>query len=55
MEHFEGLNFRMFEEKDVDLFTLMFKKAFDKDSQIHLGKNSALPIYLLEKIMKNKK
>jgi hypothetical protein len=39
MENFEGLTFRKFEENDVGLFIEMFKKAFDKDSQIHLGKN----------------
>ena len=39
MEKFSELSFRKFEENDVDLFTQMFKKAFDKDSQIHLGVN----------------
>ena len=45
MENFEGLSFRKFEENDVDLFTQMFKKAFDKDSQIHLGENGGPPGY----------
>ena len=39
MENFDGLSFRKFEENDVELFTQMFKEAFDKDSQIHLGEN----------------
>jgi len=37
MENFGGLGFRKFEKSDLDLFTQMFKKAFDNDSQIHLG------------------
>jgi len=40
MENFGGLSFRKFEKIDVGLFTQMFKKAFDKDSQIHLGIDS---------------
>jgi hypothetical protein len=39
MENFGELSFRKFEESDVDLFTQMFKRAFDRDSQIHLGEN----------------
>ena len=39
MESFDGLNFRKFEEKDVNSFKQMFKNAFDKDSQMHLGEN----------------
>ena len=39
MESFGGLVFRKFEENDVNLFAQMFKNAFDKDSQIHLGEN----------------
>jgi GNAT superfamily N-acetyltransferase len=39
MENFGGLSFRKFEENDIYLFTQMFKNAFDKDSQIHLGEN----------------
>ncbi len=39
MENFGGLSFKKFVEDDVSLFTQMFKKAFDKDYQIHLGKN----------------
>ena len=39
MENFDGLNFRKFEENDVNLFKQMFKNVFDKDSQMHLGEN----------------
>jgi predicted acetyltransferase len=45
MENFSGLSFRKFLENDVDLFTQMFKKAFDKDSQIHLGRDGGPPGY----------
>ena len=39
MENFSGLSFRKFDVNDVDLFTKMFKEAFNKDSQIHLGED----------------
>jgi hypothetical protein len=45
MENFKGLDFRKFEENDVGLFDQMFKRAFDKDSQIHLGKDGGPPGY----------
>ena len=45
MELFNGLGFRKFDESDVELFTEMFKNAFDKDSQIHLGENGGPPGY----------
>jgi GNAT superfamily N-acetyltransferase len=37
MENFCGLNFKPFKENDVERFAPIFKRAFDKDSQIHLG------------------
>ena len=43
MENFEGLSFRKFEEKDVDLFAQIFKKAFDRDTQIHLNEEEGGP------------
>jgi N-acetylglutamate synthase-like GNAT family acetyltransferase len=45
MEIFNGLSFRKFEENDVDLFTQIFKNAFDRDSQIHLGRDGGPPGY----------
>ena len=39
------MDFRKFEENDVGLFNQMFKKAFDKDSQIHLERNGGPPGY----------
>jgi hypothetical protein len=45
MENFDGLSFREFVESDVGLFTQIFKKAFDKDAQIHLGENGGPPGY----------
>jgi GNAT superfamily N-acetyltransferase len=45
MEKFGGLDFKKFEENDVGVFTEMFKKAFDKDSQIHLGRDGGPPGY----------
>jgi hypothetical protein len=35
MQSFDGLDFRKFEENDVGVFAQMFKKALDRDSQIH--------------------
>ena len=37
MENFGGLSFKEFEDNDVEYFTKIMKRAFDKDSQIHLG------------------
>jgi GNAT superfamily N-acetyltransferase len=45
MEKFGGLIFKPFEENDVELLAQMFKKAFDKDSQIHLGEDGGPPGY----------
>ena len=36
MENFGGLSFKGFEDNDVECFTKIMKRAFDKDSQIHL-------------------
>jgi GNAT superfamily N-acetyltransferase len=43
MEEFDGLNFRQFEENDVNLFFQIFKKAFDRDTQIHLNEQEGGP------------
>ena len=43
MENFDGLNFRKFETNDVDLFIQIFKKAFDKDTRIHLNEEEGGP------------
>ena len=43
MEEFENLSFRKFEAADVESFTPMMKKAFDKDTQIHLGEKEGGP------------
>ena len=43
MENFNGLEFRKFEEGDIDLYTKMFKKAFDRDTQIHLNEEEGGP------------
>ena len=43
MEEFEDLSFRKFEAADVESFTPMMKKAFDKDTQIHLGEKEGGP------------
>jgi GNAT superfamily N-acetyltransferase len=37
MENFNGLCFKSFEESDVEILAPLFKRAFDRDSQIHLG------------------
>jgi len=39
MDRYEGLMFKPFEGTDVKILTPIFKRAFDKDSQIHLGIN----------------
>jgi hypothetical protein len=43
MENFGGLNFKKFEENDVEIFTQIMKRAFDKDTQIHLNEEEGGP------------
>jgi len=43
MENFGGLSFRKFEKDDVECFTPIMKRAFDKDTQIHLGEEEGGP------------
>ena len=43
MENFNGLSFRKFVESDIDCFTKIMKRAFDKDAQIHLGEEEGGP------------
>jgi hypothetical protein len=43
MEIFCGFNFRKFEENDVKTFSPIMKQSFDKDFQIHLGKDAGGP------------
>ena len=37
MENFNGLMFKNFNENDIECFSKIMKRAFDKDSQIHLN------------------
>jgi len=37
MEKYEYLSFKPFEESDIETLSPLMKRAFDKDSQIHLG------------------
>ena len=43
MENYCGLSFRKFTENDVECFTKIMKRAFDKDTQIHTGQNEGGP------------
>ncbi|MDR1218080.1 MAG: GNAT family N-acetyltransferase [Treponema sp.] len=43
MEIFCDFNFRRFEENDVKTFSPIMKQSFDKDFQIHLGKDAGGP------------
>ena len=45
MESFDGLEFKLFEEADVELFAKMFRDAFDRDAQMRLGENGGPPGY----------
>jgi len=35
MEKFDGLDFKVFDEKDVKIFTPIMKRAYDEDSKMH--------------------
>jgi len=43
MENYCGLTFRKFMEGDVECFTQIMKRAFDKDTQIHTGEKEGGP------------
>ena len=43
MENFNELCFRKFTKNDVECFTEIMRKAFDKDTQIHLGEKEGGP------------
>jgi hypothetical protein len=43
MENFGGLSFRKFEKNDIECFAPIMKRAFDKDTQIHLGEGEGGP------------
>jgi len=45
VESFDGLEFKLFEEADVELFAKMFRDAFDRDAQMRLGENGDPPRY----------
>jgi len=35
MEKFDGLDFKVFDEKDIEIFTPIMKQAYDEDSKMH--------------------
>ena len=46
METFNGLNFKVFEESDIDIFSPIMKLAFDEDSKMHRnGEDGGPPGY----------